>query len=103
MPLESSTETYFAEARATGFRHTPHSYEQTLDGDHGRVETRRYWTTADPDLLAYLDPAAAWVDLASVGMVERERRTATGTSREVHYYVSSLGGDAAPFARAVRT
>lgn len=100
--LLAAVETYFAEARATGFRDTPHTYAQTRDGDHGRVETRRHWTTTDPDLLAYLDPAGAWADLASVGMVERERRTATGTSREVHYYLSSLGGDAAAFARAVR-
>jgi predicted transposase YbfD/YdcC len=43
---------YFAEARATGFRHMPHTHEQTVDGDHGRVETRRSWSTTDPDLLA---------------------------------------------------
>jgi predicted transposase YbfD/YdcC len=100
--LLAAVETYFAEARASGFRHTPHTYERTRDGDHGRVETRRYWTTTDPELLAYLDPTAVWADLASVGMVERERRTAAGTSREVHYYLSSLGGDGVAFARAVR-
>lgn len=100
--LLTAVDTYFAEARATHFRHTPYTYEQTVDGDHGRVETRRYWTTTDPDLLAYLDPVGTWADLASVGMVERERRTATGTSRELHYYLSSLAGDGAAFARAVR-
>ncbi len=100
--LLAAVETYFAEAHATGFRATPHTVEQTLDADHGRVEIRRYWTTTDPDLLAYLDPGRAWAGLASVGMVERERRTASGTSREVHYYLSSLTGDGTAFARAVR-
>ncbi len=100
--LVVAVEEYFAEAQATCFRHTPHTYEQTIDAGHGRVETRRYWTTTDPDLLAYLDPAGAWADLTSVGMVERERRTASGTSREVHYYLSSLAGDGSAFARAVR-
>ena len=100
--LLSAVETYFTEARARGFQGIPHAMLQTVDGDHGRVERRRYWTTTDPDLLAYLDPAGAWVGLASVGMVERERRLATRTSHEVHYYLSSLDGAVAPFAQAVR-
>lgn len=36
-------------------------------------------------------------------MVERERRTVAETTREVHYYLSSLDGEAATFARAVRS
>jgi predicted transposase YbfD/YdcC len=100
--LLAAVETYFAEAHAAGFRSTPHQYLETVDGDHGRVERRRHWTTTDPDLLAYVDPRGAWAGLASVGMVARERRTATGTSQEVHYYLSSLDGTVAPFATAVR-
>jgi predicted transposase YbfD/YdcC len=100
--LYAAVETYFNEARADGFRNMPHGYLRTADGGHGRVEVRQYWTTADPDLLAYLNPAGAWAKLTSVGMVERERRTEAETSREVHYYLSSLGGDAPTFARAVR-
>jgi predicted transposase YbfD/YdcC len=100
--LRSAVETYFAEARARAFRATPSDYLQTVDGDHGRVEVRRYWTTTDPDLLAYLDPAGVWAGLASVGLVERERRTPTATSREQHYFLSSLDGTATAFAGAVR-
>jgi predicted transposase YbfD/YdcC len=98
----AAVETYFAEARASDFRHTPHQYLQTVDGDHGRVERRQHWVTTDPDLLAYVDPRGAWAGLASVGMVMRQRRTATGTSQEVHYYLSSLVGAVQPFAHAVR-
>ena len=100
--LLTAVETYFGEARRRGFRGIPHATLRTVDGDHGRVEVRRYWTTTDPDLLAYLDPAGAWAGLSSVGMVERERRVGTTTSRAVHYYLSSLDGPVAPFARAVR-
>ncbi|MGD9895045.1 MAG: ISAs1 family transposase [Dehalococcoidia bacterium] len=100
--LLAAVETYFTDAQARAFRDIPHSTVQTVDGNHGRVELRRYWTTTDPDLLRYLDAAGSWAGLASVGMVERERRTSSGTSRELHYYLSSLAGDAAAFARAVR-
>lgn len=94
--------TYFAEARATGFRGIPHGYRRTVDSGHGRIETRQYWTVTDPALLAYLNPTGAWADLASVGLVERERRCGAETSRELHYYLSSLDGQADSFARAVR-
>jgi predicted transposase YbfD/YdcC len=100
--LQSAVETYFTEAQARAFRGIPHATLQTVDGDHGRVEVRRYYTTTDPALLAYLDPGGAWVGLASVGMVARERRVGTTTSHERHYYLSSLDGAVAPFAQAVR-
>jgi predicted transposase YbfD/YdcC len=94
--------TYFAEARATGFRGIPHGHRRTVDSGHGRVEIRQYWTVTDPELLAYLNPTGAWTDLTSVGLVERERRCGAEVTRELHYYLSSLAGDADTFARAVR-
>jgi predicted transposase YbfD/YdcC len=100
--LYGAVETFFNEARAIDFRDTPHGYLKTIDGAHGRIEIRQYWTTTDPALLAYLDPRRAWAGLGCVGMVERERRTATKTTREVHYYLSSLAGTVGTFARAVR-
>jgi predicted transposase YbfD/YdcC len=100
--LRAAVDTYFTEAQASRFRDTPHAFTQTVDGGHGRVEVRRYWTATDPALLAYLDPAGAWAGLASVGMVARERRAGAHTSHDVHYYLSSLAGDAVAFAQAVR-
>lgn len=101
--LHDAVATYFAEARATAFRDVPHGYQRTVDGGHGRVEIRQYWTVATPELLAYLNPTGAWAGLASVGLVERERRTAAETTREVHYYLSSLDGNVSAFARAARS
>jgi predicted transposase YbfD/YdcC len=101
--LHGAVATYFAEARATAFRDVAYDYQRTVDGGHGRVEIRQYWTVVDPGLLGYLDPKGAWARLTSVGLVERERRTAAETTREVHYYLSSLDGEAAAFARAARS
>jgi predicted transposase YbfD/YdcC len=66
------------------------------------MEVRQYWTVSDPAVLAHLDPKGAWAGLASVGMVERERETAGKTTGETHYSLSSLQGDVATFADAVR-
>ncbi len=117
--LHAAVETYFTQARANGFAGVPHGYQRTVDGGHGRVEIRQYWTVADPVWLATFDPTGKWAGLASVGLVEcgpgrvwawssvglveRERRTPTETTHEVHYYLSRLDGDVATFARAVRS
>jgi predicted transposase YbfD/YdcC len=100
--LHEAVATFFADARATAFGGVAHGYERTVNGGHGRVEIRQHWTVADPAVLATLDPKRAWAGLASVGMVERERHVGPETTCEVHYYLSSLDGDAATFARAVR-
>ena len=101
--LYDAVETYFADARASGFRDLPHDHCRTVEKGHGRLETRRYWTVSDPTLLAYLNPTGAWAALHCVGMVERERHVGTETTCETKYYISSLDGQAPPFAQAVRS
>jgi predicted transposase YbfD/YdcC len=73
---------------------------QTTDGEHGRIETRRYWQAQAPD---HLFEKAAWRDLASVGMVEARRELGDKQTTEVRYYLSSLPVNAPEFARAVRS
>jgi len=73
---------------------------QTTDGEHGRVETRRYWQATAPD---HLSEKAAWRDLTSVGMVEATRELGEQRTTEVRYYLSSLPVDGPEFARAVRS
>ncbi len=64
----------FADAHATDFADYGHDEAETVDGGHGRVEVRRYWTISDPTTLAHLDPDGAWAGLRSIGMVEATRR-----------------------------
>lgn len=77
-----------------------HETTTTVDGDHGRIETRQYWSVAAWD---YLPGYQEWRDLASVGMVEATREVGEKTSVEVRYYLSSLPVGAARLAHAVRT
>ena len=101
--LYEAVAAYFADARACDFREIPHGYQRTVDAGHGRLEVRQYWTVSDAALLAYLNPAGNWAALRSVGMVERERRIGSETTRETKYYISSLDGAASAFAHAVRS
>lgn len=73
---------------------------QTTDGEHGRIETRRYWQVTAPD---HLFEKAAWCGLTSVGMVEARRELGDQQTTEVRYYLSSLPVNGQEFERAVRS
>ena len=78
-----------------------HEYTETVENDHGRLETRRYWVTSKMD---WPREREEWAGLTSVGMVESTRELDGKTSREVRYFISSLPGDAAKkFASVVRS
>jgi len=92
----------FVRARETGFTGIAHSAHETVEKDHGRLEVRRCWATDDPAVLRWLDPNRAWTGLRSVALVEAERHLHGTVERESRYYLSSLPGDAAVIAAAVR-
>jgi predicted transposase YbfD/YdcC len=73
---------------------------QTVEKDHGRLETRRYYQSAEIGWFADLDQ---WEGLQSVGMVESIRELNGKASVERRYYLSSLPLGVETFARAVRS
>lgn len=72
---------------------------KTLEKDHGRIETRRYWQSSDID---WMDDKKLWKNLRSIGMVESIRCVKGKNSIERRYYLTSLPLDAKAFAKAVR-
>jgi predicted transposase YbfD/YdcC len=85
------------------FQAVPHTYAESLDKNHGRVERRRCWAISQPELLNYLRRKAAWVGLQTVFIVERERYVPHPTpSRESAYFISSLPNDAAHLLQSSR-
>ena len=82
----------FDEADAAGFEHMRHARHETIEKDHGRIETRRLDSTWDIDWFA---DRQAWAGLRSFVRV-RATRDVQGDSRkasvEDRYYVSSLDG-----------
>lgn len=73
---------------------------ETVDGDHGRIETRKYTTTSAS---GWLQGKENWDGLKSVGMVESTREIKGERSYEKRYYISSLESDAEKFGNAVRS
>lgn len=80
--------------------HSPLAFHQTVEKDHGRIETRRYWQSQTLDWFADL---AKWEGLRSVGVVESVRDVDGQVSTERRYYISSLPLDILCFVRAVRS
>lgn len=67
----------------------PYQQHEEVDGGHGRVETRRIWTTNWTD---WYHARAEWADLRSFVCVEHIREVDGKTSSERHYYISDLDG-----------
>ena len=74
-------------------------YLETVDGDHGRIETRKYWITDDIDWLSNKDQ---WTGLKSIGIVESKREMGDKTSIERRYFIGSIEADSNLLASAVR-
>ena len=75
--LYDEVRTMFTCERKSKFVHLPHNYHQTVEKDHGRIEIRRCWATADPQFLNYMNPEQEWTQLQSLVMVECERHCLT--------------------------
>lgn len=85
--LREDVEVFAAEQKANGFKDTKVSRHQTVDGDHGRIETRTYTVIHD---VAWLHERHDWPGLQGVVMVESEREMGDKTERETRFYITSL-------------
>src|SRR5262249_236136 len=72
---------------------------KSVEKDHGRIETRRYWQADAPEWLSEFE---RWRDLKSVRLVEATREVGQQRATETRYYLSSLPVDIERFAHAVR-
>lgn len=78
---------------------TPHTVAETVEKDHGRLETRRCYAF---DQLACLHKPEQWPDLKTFAVIEAERCINGKTSLERRFYITSLPADAHRLAQAVR-
>jgi predicted transposase YbfD/YdcC len=77
-------------------------YHETIEKGHGRIERRRCWTISDPAVIAWLDPTGAWAGLRTIAIIDGARGSGGERTTERRTYLSSLAGDAARLAAAVR-
>jgi len=85
--LRDDVEQFVEEQKATGFAETKISQDTTVDGDHGRIETRT--TTVIHDV-AWLQKRHAWPGLQSIVVVESTREIAGKIEQETRFYITSL-------------
>jgi predicted transposase YbfD/YdcC len=85
--LREDVETFVAEQQAAGFKDTKVSQDQTVDGDHGRIETRT--TTVIHDV-AWLQERHNWPGLKAVVVIESTREIGDKIEMETRFYITSL-------------
>lgn len=72
---------------------------QTVEKDHGRLETRTYYQSA---VLDWFEDREQWEGLKTIGLVEAQREVGGKKTVERRYYLSSLPLGVETFAKAVR-
>ena len=85
--LRDDVELFATEQKARGFADTEISQDTTVDGDHGRIETRT--TTVIHDV-KWLQDRHKRPGLKGVVIVESRRETNGKIEQETRYYITSL-------------
>jgi len=85
--LRQDVELFAAEQKAKGFKDTKVSRHKTVDGDHGRIETRILTAIHDVD---WLQERHDWPGMKAVVMIESTREIADKVERETRFYITSL-------------
>jgi predicted transposase YbfD/YdcC len=91
--LREDVELFATEQKANGFKDTNISSHKTVDGDHGRIETRIYTVIHG---VAWLQERHDWPGLKGVVMVESTREIPGSNpqtdkiERETRFYITSL-------------
>src|SRR5712692_8790424 len=85
--LREDVELFASEQKANAFKDTKISRHETIDGDHGRIETRTYTTFHD---VTWLQERHDWPGLRGVVMVESTREIGEKIERETRFYITSL-------------
>jgi predicted transposase YbfD/YdcC len=97
--LRDDVELFANEQKANDFKDTTITRDQTVDGDHGRIETRRTTVIHDVD---WLQKRHNWPGLKAVVMIESQRETGPKIETETRFYITSLTDPAEKLAAVVR-
>jgi predicted transposase YbfD/YdcC len=98
--LHKDVELFAAEQKRRKFADTRVTRDETVDGDHGRIETRT--TTVIHDIV-WLQERHKWPGLKSVIIIESARETAGKVQRETRFYISSLNLSADQLGTIIRS
>lgn len=98
--LLESLQFFFEESLRQQFCGVAHDAFETVEKDHGRIETRRYWAFDHCDCLAAPEQ---WPGLKSFAVVEAVRLIGDTESIQRRYYIGSIAAQARLYAHAIRS
>jgi predicted transposase YbfD/YdcC len=98
--LRDDVELFAAEQKARGFADSKISQDTTVDGDHGRIETRKTIVIHD---VGWLQERHNWPGLQAVVMVESRREIQGKIEQETRFYLTSLVMIAALLGPVIRS
>ncbi|WP_246716352.1 ISAs1 family transposase [Martelella soudanensis] len=98
--LRDDISLFVTERKARQYADTVISRHETVDGDHGRIETTTATVLHD---IAWLQQRHKWPALKSVVVIDGIRETGSKTERETRLYISSLNLPADKFGPIVRS
>ena len=85
--LKDDVKLFVDEQKGVDFKDTKVSFDKTIDGDHGRIETREITVIHD---VKWLQERHDWPGLKSVVVVESTREVDGKIDRETRLYITSL-------------
>jgi predicted transposase YbfD/YdcC len=99
--LHDDVRFFFEECQRAGWEDVEHNYFESVEKDHGRIETRRCWVVEE-DAIRWLEREDQWPGLKSIAAIQSERKIRDRTTTEIRYFISSLAGKARKLAEAAR-
>jgi predicted transposase YbfD/YdcC len=98
--LREDVELFAAEQKGRRFADSKISQDTTVDGDHGRIETRKTTVIQNVD---WLQERHNWPGLKAVVMVESTREIQGKIEQETRFYLTSLAMAAALMGPVIRS
>ncbi len=97
--LREDVEEFVTEQKAKNFSDTTISFNETVDGDHGRIESRHVTVIHD---VGWLQQRHDWPGLQGLIIVDSERQTGAKIEPETRYYITSARARADKLGPMVR-
>lgn len=98
--LREDVEQEFREAQKDSFKHMEHTFYETIEKNHGRIEARQYWYTHDVQGLGTLEH---WPQLNGMVMCRSTRTVKSTTSVDDRFFITSAAhNDAKKMAESIR-
>ena len=93
----------FDDLEVSAYLAYPYSQAQTVNKNHGRLETRTCWVMADQTVLMQLRDAPEWQGLQAVVKIHARRQAGEEVSQKDRYFIASLASQAQHMLQVVRS